>query len=423
MDQAAILKLIKSGEADKLVKEINRYTPKKLMSFAHGSHSLLDLAVLAKNGFALERLLTAAPWPEETRRRAAFLALRSSQNIDLIASFISETYTVQDTLEEASKVGNLTVVQYLVVAKQDAIDATNPKPMLNAAANGQLAVLQILKQHQLVFQEHKDEALCLAVRFKHQTCVQFLLNLKNKAPELHPSPEPSLALLKPKPSSMDKSILGSIRRLKLRYEKVLNPAFEVFTLQAIARFEKQLGNQLAAKAALHDILLDTTSYTIEGTSLKELLILCWLAIHDMRLRKGPLSEALRMLTEGLAEMQSEDSIPELCESRKFHKLIEKLVGVHPDAEIRVVTHELASLKLSVLVQDEAVQYRKALPYNLFSQRQSELETIWPFIREKVKQKLFEDFADLFDSYDDPELTKFVDAGCSLDETSTLTLNL
>ncbi|KTC83696.1 hypothetical protein Lche_0020 [Legionella cherrii] len=165
-----------------------------------------------------------------------------------------------------------------------------------------------------------------------------------------------------------------------------------------------------------------------GIPLKELLILTWIAIHDDEHRKGELAEALKMLKEGLYEIQrgynllendqeSESEDIDICRDGKLNKFMEKLVGIHPDVAIDFVTKEVASYKLQAIVREEAKKFIQSSPpllvNGMFKQKPT-MERIWDSIHERVKKRMFEEFSVLFKSYDDGDFNSFVNMGIYVD---------
>ena len=97
-----------------------------------------------------------------------------------------------------------------------------------------------------------------------------------------------------------------------------------------------------------------------GISIKQLVALAYAAISDERTRIGLYQDALKVLIEGFSEMFFGQLYPQgiqqhICSSGAFNKIIEKLTGIHPDVQL-TVTKEMASLKLSSLIIEEACLY-------------------------------------------------------------------
>lgn len=193
----------------------------------------------------------------------------------------------------------------------------------------------------------------------------------------------------------------------MRYEKLCNPAFTEFTTETISLWaEKLTGSpkKLTAKKVLNEFLQEKNTDSASGLTFKKLFILTWLAVHDVRLRQGTLQDALALLEDGLFEMQGGAS---------FDNLLDKFAGVHPDVRLETSSKTLAQVKLAVLVKEEVLNYQNALnaslPYQSIFHKKYEVDDIWNSIREAVKRRVFEEFSNLFQSYQDPDLDSLVDS--------------
>lgn len=102
-------------------------------------------------------------------------------------------------------------------------------------------------------------------------------------------------------------------------------------------------------------------------SLKQLLALTYLAIHDDAKREGTLQNAQASYIEGLYEIQCGYNFDEndvydggsykpICTGGTFNKLINMLQAVHPYCEIVFTNHTLAGQKLPVIVREEGIKY-------------------------------------------------------------------
>jgi len=97
----------------------------------------------------------------------------------------------------------------------------------------------------------------------------------------------------------------------------------------------------------------------------------------------------------------------ICPSGTFNKLIESMIGCHPSLEIIFITKKCASLKLPIVVTEEATKYllqlsSSTLPttlgFALKIIRQLEKETVscmWDLIQPQVKERMFDDFGSLY----------------------------
>ena len=454
------------------------------------NYNLLEACCLTENDGALRELKQLALiWSEVQLTRAAELAAKSkTKSMVLMNELLSLKLPSQEALIAACDVGN-NELSRMILASTNKLNKLDPSPIMSAASGGFTPVLQSLSEHGFDIHVGNDEALCLAIRHRQSQCVDYLIaegadvstqkslplkiaisigdlnivkKLLDKGADLKPVAEEeyisqaerhghtALAnILRQKMvtmniafplstkqsthvSSVDRTVAESIVRLKNRYGGRFSPADKdqmAFDLLAWGkRLEVADATTNAAQRALTSILEGATiTHEETGVSLKELLLFCWMAIHDALQRKTSVDDALVMLQEGLYELQrgynlsnggvdlgGEDE--EVCEPGMFNKLVEKLVGIHPDVEIDFITKDVASLKLNAVVKEVALSWYKtnALLVNGIFKKSYDVEPIWNKIREQVKQKMFEEFSSLFSSYDDPEFDDFIDAGIDAD---------
>ena len=282
------------------------------------------------------------------------------------------------------------------------------KELLNTGANLRLVA--------------REEFVSLADHYGKLKAVKFL---REKLAEINASPlintHQSTHI-----SSVDSSVAKSVLRLEERYKDLIETNADKIN-QSILDWKKSFttsGLDTAANRALTNMLESKNVSCQIKYPLKDIFYLCWAAIHDDTLRKGDLSESLMILKEGLYEIQrgynlSTTDVDEggedqpICMDGQINKLIEKLIGIHPDASIDILTKEIASLKLRAITKEKAMKYIASLSplikASIFKTT-PDLETIWPTIREQVKEQLFKEFFALFKSYDDPEFDEFVDMG-------------
>ncbi len=160
-----------------------------------------------------------------------------------------------------------------------------------------------------------------------------------------------------------------------------------------------------------------------------LLALAFLAICDEDSREGTFEDAMLQLTEGLYEIQrgynlSETGVDDgrerdryICLAGTFNKLIEKLQSIHPDCEIQLITKMQASLKLPIVVKEEAMRYLRQLSnpntieaFQTFTQlistikRDVEFTAIWDDIKDNIAHRMFDEFGSLYRNKTDEEFT-------------------
>lgn len=158
------------------------------------------------------------------------------------------------------------------------------------------------------------------------------------------------------------------------------------------------------------------------TSTQQLLALIWYAIHDEHNRMGTLEDAKSLLRDGLYECQREynlnaqgkDNQPQVedrpaCTAGTFNKLMEKMQGVLPQVEIRMINQQTASLKLPIVVKDVLAAHLRdhANQAKLIdSIKQDGVEPVWSEIKYKVAEVMFAEFSSLYGS--DLQNTHFID---------------
>jgi len=171
------------------------------------------------------------------------------------------------------------------------------------------------------------------------------------------------------------------------------------------------------------ILTDEAS----GVSLRQLLGLAYLAIHDGSKRLSSLEDAKLALIDGLYEIQRgynmnkherdnglEDS--PICIAGAFNKIIEKLYSVHADVEINYISQAFASAKFLKIAQNQALIYLNAQMHpptaetfskicHLIEQLKQDgsLEPIWEIIKPSVQAELWGEFHEAY--ADDPNHPK------------------
>ena len=238
------------------------------------------------------------------------------------------------------------------------------------------------------------------------------------------------------------SVSISAEKLWQRYGESINE----HTLNAIFENIKNLINDAteattvkkdAARRCLERITaIDYTFNDIaSNVSTQQLLALNYRALTDDTQRIGKIGDAVTLFIEGLYEMQrgynlsargvdrggEDDSI---CTAGTFNKLIEKLISIHPDCSINFISLEVASLKLPVIVREEARRYLKSLadPQSAeerlsFIHLMGEVNTegtavIWDNIKAQVDSRIREEFGSLVSSIEDgaARLAGLIDAG-------------
>lgn len=194
-------------------------------------------------------------------------------------------------------------------------------------------------------------------------------------------------------ASVHQTVSESALRLKARYEDSIGDLSE--TLQTIEIWvHAQEGHEAEQRAIQR---LKNSSYNFEdptsGVTTKELLVLVWAAIHDDSTRVGDLVDAEALFLDGLYDIQRAYNLSDTfedrpgedktaCASGTFNKLIEKLVGVHPDAQMKFVTRQGAMHKLLPLIREVATQYLENY------QEEISVEALKQTIRPRVEERLY-----------------------------------
>ncbi len=117
--------------------------------------------------------------------------------------------------------------------------------------------------------------------------------------------------------------------------------------------------------------------------------------------------------EGLYEIQrggnfntqgTDNNLPDepICCRGSIHKLLEKLVGIHSFLYFSYITPELASLKLPIIIQEEANNYLLSIdPYYVFQNydqlKEQGVSAIWREIEFKVRERMLDEFGILYTS--------------------------
>jgi hypothetical protein len=280
----------------------------------------------------------------------------------------------------------------------------------NAFNSLRLAILQSL-DHGL------PKILSLLVRQWHgkfSTLLNFILDVlegSNKTQSTHVE-------------SVHKSVSESAIKLRERYRERFEIGLSVeTTLNNIGRFldtseadELLEGEAFKLNAARRGFSrLRHLEFTDprSGITFKQIMALCWIAIHDDELRVGTPEDAKKSFIEGLYEIQrgynltdngldqgGEDSY--ICPPGSFNKSVEKVASIHPDVEIIYITQERANAKFPIIVREEAYDYLRGISTAELRVKMSSQEfdkrsvvVVWPEIQEKVEKRMLQEFGSIF----------------------------
>lgn len=240
-------------------------------------------------------------------------------------------------------------------------------------------------------------------------------------------------------ASVHQTVSESAIRLFNRYGAQLDSANLDLLIETIKNWVHELPNDSqineAAKRCISRIGHQSYTHTdpVSNVSTRQLLALSWLAIHDDSQRIGTLEDAKKQFCTGLYEIQREYNLSETgvdfggedssaCSGGTFNKLMEKLVNIHPDVDIKFITLETAVCKMKIIIKEEVEQYlskrANTLILNSFLNftrqlkqlEQDDIEIIWDDIKDKVATRIFEEFHSLFDSKESAKFTNFINAG-------------
>ena len=213
-------------------------------------------------------------------------------------------------------------------------------------------------------------------------------------------------------NSINKSAERSALRLKKRYERILIQCQIHVTYRQIFSWAKTQEDTEGTVQAV--MLLWGSQDPVRGQelSLRQLLALCWVALSDQDWRLCSLEDGLKSLYEGLQEIvHGYGPRQPICLGGQFNKLIEKLVGCHPDAEQQVLTHQQASAKFPIIVQECAQEYMKKSTAFELCLPAEETGPLWQYIAPIAHQKMFEEFAELYHNDDQhPQLIALMSYG-------------
>jgi hypothetical protein len=136
--------------------------------------------------------------------------------------------------------------------------------------------------------------------------------------------------------------------------------------------DSSLAHKAAKRAITRITARDYVFTDTSGVSIRQLLALVYIAIHDDTKRIGTLKDAKKLFIHALYEIQRGYNINSLgqddnmiadraiCMAGTFNKLIEKLHGLHPDAELQYVSTSSAAAKLPIIVRNHALKFLNAL---------------------------------------------------------------
>jgi hypothetical protein len=244
-------------------------------------------------------------------------------------------------------------------------------------------------------------------------------------------------------ASVHQSVSDSATRLMEKYgDQISGRLLDIMIQELSAWINAQPDLSLQViKAKLCLQRLTTADYCFidpsSQVSMKQLLALFWIAIHDDVCRQGTLDDAKIQLIDGLYESQREynlsgtgedngrDVDEPSCPAGTFNKMIEKGQGVHPAMVVDFISMDGFCLKIPLVVSEVAVAYLKSranLNLRLLmeeikvAENANSVGPIWAKIQADVAERMFNEFGSLFrNDRTTPEFLSAIAAGefCSL----------
>ena len=173
--------------------------------------------------------------------------------------------------------------------------------------------------------------------------------------------------------SIHRTTSQSAIRLYKRYSERIQEQVLDNILKAVQAFVDAQPEREVEKRCISQLLNEPYEFTDPGSQVttKTLIALSWLAIHDDNERTGDLKDAEDKFLEALYDINRAYNLTvnfedmggadrKACAAGTFNKFIEKLVGIHSDAEQEYITHKTAYLKSKPIILEEANGYLETL---------------------------------------------------------------
>jgi hypothetical protein len=203
-------------------------------------------------------------------------------------------------------------------------------------------------------------------------------------------------------SSVHRSVSESASRLKARYADIDIETTILAIRDEVNALDASHRHQVAKSAILNLCHPGYTFTDASGVSTRELLALVYTAINDEETRLGLREDGFSSFLDALYEIQRgyniERNDPEtaadssICTGGTFNKLIEKMVGVHPDACIIFLNAQTAGLRLERFAYVEAMQYLENLASTKTAEEFENFIHVLHGIEEHGLDFIFEEFA-------------------------------
>jgi hypothetical protein len=231
-------------------------------------------------------------------------------------------------------------------------------------------------------------------------------------------------------TSVHQSSSASAKKLSEYYQDQLNDN-EDQVISKIKNYINNLGNSLkekSAKTCIKRIIQGDIEFydSSSRVSLKQLIALFHLAVHDTKACTADLEEGQKSLVNALYEIQrgynlSETGVDDnnekdrpICMSGAFNKLIEFISPIHQACQMIFMSSETATLKLPIIVKEKTLAYLKNNDLKVINERIWE-KVIWPKIKKAVAKAMFSEFSGLYGKgEDDEQFIALVDSGVHID---------
>ena len=408
-------------------------------------------ALVTTGTLTIDQVLGITPAARLALQNAEVRALVTAGTLT-IDQVLAITYQAGLALDNADiralvTAGTLTIVQ--ITALIDAVNQVSENPaFLGMLARGLMTPAQWgqLIQENQALQEAGIQALVATGRLTLDQVVAFIAVTAAEITavviipaDIVDTPAP---IINDSQSTHHASVHQSVSESATRLDDHYGPRVAELSLDNIIVALKTYVDSLddaeknkAAKACILRITAPEYAFVDPGSGVStlKLLALAFLAIHDAANRVGSLEDALAQFVAGLYEIQREYNLsatgsdqggsdrPACC-GGTFNKVVEKLVGIHPDCQVRFITPETVSLKLPVVVREEAMRYLESLASpqrveelmaftRLMGQIQAEgIRVVWDAIKDAVAERMWDEFGSLYSGAADPRFTALVEAG-------------
>lgn len=406
-NRKAILKSIESGgnsyKLDELDLALNYLEGATLLSGLN-AQSNFSAVVNHSNKKALYQLLTYTIYHSERGQRQ-FDAMVACPHPEIAAHALSMLYILSPIVEVHSG-----YIEEVLITHSDILlhPIWNDIPHRMLTTQCYARIVNIAQE----YRERTAEGRDVFARYVREELVRFQrphrnLNI-NAQPVFNNSQSTHTA-------SVHHTVSKSAKKLALHYQHQILGANLEKHLTALGQWLKQLpANDKNAPAKRCFNSLQKSNYhfgftdPVSQVSTKQLLALCWIAIHDTEHLDGTLADAQLAFVNGLYEANREYNLSETgsdrentadspaCTSGTFNKLISTLWGRHPDVTIQYMTKQTFTDKLNITIKEEAEKYLIEADKAILLGEDVEV-VIWNAIKSKVTERLSDEFKSLFEN--------------------------